>query len=80
MIIRSIALAVMSAAACTAVPAVQAPAYARADAWRFVGQYRSLADCQRAGQGLVDRRAAGAYKCENDYAESGAPALDLYVR
>jgi hypothetical protein len=53
---------------------------AHADNWRFVKVYRALDACQAAGHGLVSRRQAREYRCENDYDKAGVPVLDLYVR
>jgi hypothetical protein len=57
-----------------------AAAQAGSDGWRFVRVYRALSACQSAGQGVVSRRQAREYRCENDYDRSGVPVLDLYVR
>jgi hypothetical protein len=62
------------------IASVLAPAaQARADDWRFVKVYRSLAACQSAGQGLVSGRRARTFRCENDYDKAGVPVLDLYT-
>ncbi|MCW2916254.1 MAG: hypothetical protein JWN52_4322 [Actinomycetia bacterium] len=77
---RSTALALTGAAALTLVLVTASSAHASFDAWRFVTQYRSLTACGNAGKDLVARHTAREFKCENDYTEAGAPALDLYVR
>ena len=67
------------ASAIVSVPAVTAGAHATADSWRFVRQTRTLAACNSAGRGLVMRRMAREFKCENDYDRAETPVLDLYV-
>ena len=80
MTIRSVAVVLAGAAVFAAVPATAAAAQANPGKWRFISQYKTLAACQGAGKNFVARRMAREYKCENDYTEAGAPALDLYVR
>jgi hypothetical protein len=72
-----LAFAGASVLAMALAPAAQA---AGADGWRFVRVYRSLSNCQSAGHGLVTRRQAREFRCENDYDKAGVPVLDLYTR
>ncbi|GAB2821339.1 hypothetical protein GCM10027176_27150 [Actinoallomurus bryophytorum] len=78
MTIRTAALTLAGAGVLASV--LTPVAGAHADNWRFVRVYRALSACQTAGHGLVSRRQAREYRCENDYDKAGVPVLDLYAR
>jgi hypothetical protein len=78
MTIRTTALTLAGAGVLASV--LTPVAGAHADNWRFAKVYRSLSACQTAGHGLVARRQAREYRCENDYDKAGVPVLDLYTR
>ena len=80
MTIRSTVLALTGTATLASVLVTATSAHASFDAWHFVTQYRSLTACENAGKDAIAHHKAREYKCENDYTEAGAPALDLYVR
>jgi hypothetical protein len=78
MTIRTTALTLAGAGVLASV--LTPVAGAHADNWRFARVYPALNACQTAGRGLVSRRQAREYRCENDYDKAGVPVLDLYVR
>ena len=80
MAIRSTVLMLACATVLAPVLGPMTSAQANLQDWRFITAYRSLPACRNAGQGLVARRAAREYRCENNYTNGGAPVLDLYVR
>jgi hypothetical protein len=80
MTVRTTALALVGAAVFASASVTATSAHASFEAWRFVTQYRSLTACKNAGNDLIARHMAQEFKCENDYTDAGAPALDLYVR